>query len=105
MHRVSWSLHNGPIPDGMFVCHRCDVRHRVNPEHLFLGTPADNMADMRSKGRAVRGHIKLSDAQVGWIRGRYAVGGILQRELAEEYGVSEETIQALITRRKRSACG
>ena len=54
-HRASWTLHYGPIPDGMSVLHRCDTRGCVNPTHLFLGTQADNMADMRRKGREARG--------------------------------------------------
>ena len=67
-HRVSWELANGPIPDGMWVLHRCDNPPCVRPSHLFLGTPKMNSQDSKRKGRNNRGenhgHAKLTESMV-----------------------------------------
>jgi hypothetical protein len=96
-HRVSWELANGPIPEGLLVCHRCDNPPCVNPAHLFLGTQADNLADRDAKGRAVyrrgskNGAAKLTEESVRHIRRRLKEGE-LQKTLAAEYGVSQSLI-------------
>lgn len=63
-HRLSWILHFGSIPDGLLVCHHCDNRLCVRPDHLFLGTPADNTDDMVAKGRQAKGDSHFSRTQV-----------------------------------------
>lgn len=71
-HRASWRLYRGDIPLGMVVMHKCDVRICVNPDHLKLGTQADNIADKMAKGREARGTrvctAKLTDDLVRKIR-------------------------------------
>ena len=52
VHRLAWMLRHGPVPDGLYVLHRCDTPPCLNPDHLFLGTKADNSADMVAKGRS-----------------------------------------------------
>ena len=66
-HRYAFQLTRGPIPDGMHVCHTCDVRNCVNPDHLFLGTALDNMRDMIAKGRQRFTGIKAAqEAAAAW---------------------------------------
>lgn len=106
-HRFSWALAHPdePIPPGIFVCHACDNPICVNPAHLWLGTNADNLADMVAKGRSFRPQgtlhnmAKLTDDQVRTIRARYAAGGVAQRRLAAEYGVSGRAILFVLQRK------
>lgn len=94
-HRVSFELHNGPIPEGMMVRHKCDNRPCINPDHLVLGGQTENMADMVERGRSLPGerqpNAKLTDAQVVAILDRLK-SGETQRSLSTEYGVSHTTI-------------
>jgi hypothetical protein len=103
-HRVAYAELVGD-PGAMEVCHRCDVRDCCNPEHLFLGTHAENVADMIAKRRNSHGqdhaHAKLTDAEVLEIR-REPARPHLVRDLAARYGVRHTAISRIRngTRRK-----
>jgi hypothetical protein len=109
-HRASYDNFKGPIPEGMFVCHACDNPACVNPDHLWLGTHKQNMADMARKGRAATDikcklgernpAAKLTKAQVAEIR--LLRGTLKQREIAALFGVSKSQI-GLIHRGKNWA--
>jgi hypothetical protein len=118
-HRYAWTLTRGAIPDRKHVCHSCDVRNCVNPEHLWLGTHSDNMRDMHAKGRAsdnrgranpLAGHpgesnckAKLTEADVQWIRANYYRGGyrnpLGQAGMARRFDVTVSTIHGVVTGR------
>lgn len=91
-HRASWELYRGQIPAGMFVCHHCDNRRCVNPEHLFLGTLQDNHRDMMNKRRQAWGeatrHAKLTLEQVREIRA--SVGP--REAVAAKYGITGSNV-------------
>jgi len=101
-HRMVWELTFGLIPDGFCVCHSCDNGLCVNPAHLFLGTQAENMADMKSKGRSSKGRLsgraKLTEDQVISIRKEYAQGNITHMELGAKYNVVHRTIGFVTSR-------
>jgi hypothetical protein len=92
----------GPIPSGMLVLHRCDVRLCVRPEHLFLGTQVENVRDRDTKGRGTHGeshhHAKLTDADVVRIRSEWATG-VSQATLAHAYAIRVPQIANIVHRR------
>jgi len=107
-HRVAWEFYNGPIPDGLFVLHRCDNPPCTNPAHLFLGTHEDNMADAAAKGR-LNGRpkrpagernptSKLTAAKAREIR-EMCAAGVGQREVASRFGVHQQTVWSIVNRR------
>jgi len=107
-HRKAWiDAHDGQVPPkGMEVCHTCDVKTCVNPDHLFLGTHQDNADDMVAKGRSAKGircgNAKLTDDEVLLIRARYNAGGVTQHALADEFGVGTSQICRIILLQSRS---
>ncbi len=95
-HRLAWAHANGPIPDGLCVLHRCDVRRCINPDHLFLGTYLENRWDCCRKGR--QGSVaKLTADKVLRLRERVA-NGEPRSDLALEYGISEQTVSVVVRR-------
>jgi hypothetical protein len=97
-HRVSWELHHGPIPAGMWVLHHCDVRTCVNPAHLFLGNQADNMKDAAIKGRIHP--TRLSESDVRWLR-EWRAAGWKVRHLAPAVGCCESHVSAICLKQER----
>jgi hypothetical protein len=96
-HRVAFEIVSGqPVPPGLDVCHKCDVRNCVNPEHLFVGTRAENMADCARKGRGRKQEgrgdtapaAKLTSAAVLEIRRSF----LSASQLAQRFGVHKSTV-------------
>lgn len=100
-HRLSYRLAHGSIPEGLVVRHTCDYRPCVNPQHLLIGTHADNMGDARDRGR-LSPVQKITDAQVRELDARYRAGGVSMTALAREYGISVPLTSEIINRKKRA---
>ena len=109
-HRFSYELHNGPIPDGLFVCHHCDNPPCVNPAHLFAAPPRMNTLDMHRKGRgfipvgpALSGEespaSKLTESQVIEMRALYEGGEHRLPVIAMRFGVSKSNVHMIVKRK------
>jgi HNH endonuclease len=108
-HRITYRHFNGEIPDGLYVCHRCDVPCCCNPHHLFAGTSKDNHDDMRSKERhsnppinlhdrgEYRYNAKLSEADVTEMRRMYEAGSSIYR-IAKTYGLCQSVATRIVRR-------
>jgi hypothetical protein len=94
-HRFSYEQFVGPIPEGLQVCHKCDVRKCVNPNHLFVGTSEDNVRDMWAKGRGTIHGRKLTWPMVTNIRVLYA-RGMPFTSIAVIYGIDQETARQIV---------
>lgn len=104
-HRYSYIRYKGAIPSGMCVCHSCDIRLCVNPDHLFLGTHQDNVDDMVQKGRTKNAvgednHSKLTTEDVINIRIEYEDIRTSHRDLGKKYNISHSTVGNIIRRKK-----
>lgn len=102
-HRVAYELYRGAIPPGMHVLHRCDMPCCVNPEHLFLGSNADNVRDRVAKNRTCRGEETLQTPLVSDnIREMFVMfrGGASRASIARKFGVGWPTVDKIIKRQR-----
>lgn len=101
-HRVSYAVFRREIPDGLFVCHKCDNPSCINPAHLFLGTQLDNMRDCKAKGRNPFGETvarhRLTEEQVKDIRRRDWLGET-HSSIAKLYGVGRPHVSGICSGR------
>jgi len=109
-HRVAfrvWRNNGAPLPPGALVCHTCDNRSCINPNHLYLGTPKTNMRDKVRRGRcnSPRGsdhhNAVMTEDTVREIRREYDAGGVTHAELAKKHGVSRATVSRVCGARDR----
>jgi hypothetical protein len=90
-HNYSWRLHRGAIQSGLFVCHRCDTPLCVNPDHLFLDTPAGNLDDARKKGRT--GLVRFDWSYPPGVKEKVLADKRTYAEIAEDYGLTHMQVK------------
>jgi hypothetical protein len=106
VHRASYAMFNGPISEGMDVCHKCDNPSCYRPEHLFLGTARDNLRDCSAKGRMTnRPNRKINAEIANKIRFFYKSKEFNQIELSKKYGVSQTLVWQIVNDRKYQNLG
>lgn len=94
--RVSWEVFNGTVPPNLFVCHKCDTKLCVNPDHLFLGTNYENITDMVKKNKCY--NRRVSDTSIREIRSLGNIGEST-RTISGKFGISEGHVRKIITLR------
>lgn len=107
-HRLAWEFTYGPVPDGLWVLHKCDNPPCCNPRHLFLGTDLDNKHDSIAKGRArytpqpgeKHGQAKLTEDDVRFIRAAYKPGEVRLIDLARWFGIDQAHVSEIVHRHK-----
>lgn len=118
VHRLAMMERIGSIPKGMVVAHKCDTPACYNPDHLFVCTQKENMADMRAKGRSATGakhgsvkhpervakgqrvaSSKLTEKQICQIRNMYVPGQVSLAEVAVEFGIAFQTVSKIVNRK------
>lgn len=95
-HRLAWQKQHGPIPEGMYVCHKCDNPMCVRIEHLFLGTPSENLLDCHAKGRKPRFLKKLTLERLRAAR-EFIAAGWTNASIASAFGVDPSSISRIRT--------
>lgn len=106
-HRLAYQIHHGSIPDGLDILHDCDTRLCCNPHHLYAGTHAENMEDMKSRKRYVLpgfkgeeySHAKLTTANVIEIRAMHQ-SGIPRKDIAQQFGINPGTVTKIVSRQR-----
>ena len=98
-HRISWEIHNGKIPEGMVICHKCDTPLCVNPYHLFVGTVIDNIKDRDKKNRQAKGEKQGISVLTDETAKQILKAEGKQEDIAERYGTTQQQVSRIKNRK------